>query len=128
MYPIDLATIAGTKYRITMDPSGINDTDRESRAWYLRVPAKYGLIASHSSTELLAYCNAPRVFARLLKVPTTKIRQAGDTELSASFAPTYLGAVAEVLKAYRRPRLSDAERSRRAEQVRSFVKNRTSGR
>jgi hypothetical protein len=115
MNAIDLVDLASRHgYRLALDESAELDRDQESRAWYRRIPAKYGFIAPHSSTEPSAFCSARRLFARLEAIPGVRPHQVGDKEASFIFPPDQLDAVAEVLKAKRKRRVSDAERARLA--------------
>jgi hypothetical protein len=54
---IDVKTLAGDRYRITLDPFAEIDTCRENRVFYYRIPAKYGFISVHGENTLAAYRN-----------------------------------------------------------------------
>jgi hypothetical protein len=107
---IDLKRSFGHEYRITTDPSAEMDPRRSERAWYYRIPARYGWIGVAGPETLLAYCSAPRVIPRLLEIPGIVVRQRGDSEVAAAFGVSQLDDVARVLKAKRRRRMSPEAR------------------
>jgi hypothetical protein len=109
---IDLRTLAGNRFRITLDPSAEADPARRSRPWYYRVPAKYGHIGVHGPDALVAYCDRPRLFPALLAIPGARVRQRGDQEIAVLLAPDNLDRAADILKARRRRRLSAEARER----------------
>jgi hypothetical protein len=108
---IDLKRLASDKYRVELDPSA-DDSPRDERPWLWRITCKYGFVGVHGPDTLLAHCNAARVIARLLAVPDVAPRQIGGGEVNCSFPPDRLDAVAEVLGARRRRRLSEEQRER----------------
>lgn len=116
--PIDLRSLATSAgFRITLDPTADIEPDRSERRWLVRIPCKYGHVAIHSSTELAAYCDASRLITPLLKIPGVRVVQRGDGECRVVFSPDVLERVATLLRASKRPVLSDSERSRRAERM-----------
>ncbi len=108
---IDLKKFAGVRYRMVLDESAELDTDHESRLWYYRIPCKYGFIAVHGPKTLSASTNRRIMAGRLATLPGVKVRQRGDSEVTVTFPPDCLDAVANLLQAKRRRRLSDAHKA-----------------
>ena len=121
MKMIDLKALAGDRYRLTLDPSAEADSCRAERASYHRIPCKHGFVSPHGPTLLAGY-GVGRIVARLIAIPGVRIHQRGDHEARVLFPAALLDAVADVLKARRRPALSDKERQRRAERLKSLRK------
>jgi len=119
---IDLKEFAGAKYRIVLDESEKLDPAREARVWYYRIPCTYGFISVHGPKTLAGFTNRRGVIARLIEIPGVRVHQRGDREARVLFSPDCLDAVAKVLKARRRVVLSDEERIRRAERMKSLRK------
>jgi hypothetical protein len=118
MLPLDLKVIAADRYRLDLDESASlpsTDPTAETKAWCRRIPCRYGFIGVHSDRELLAYCNARRLFKALLAIPTTRERQRGDNELTVSFDPGRLDKAANLLRARTRRVLSAEHRIRLTE-------------
>lgn len=120
---IDLKSLAGHRYRITLDESANLDTDRESRLWYYRIPCKHGFISVHGPGLLAAYTDRTRMMAKLAALPDVRVHQQGDRELRVLFEPDQLDAVADLLKARRRVHLSPEERQRRKDLIQRVGRN-----
>ena len=118
----DLALAAG--FRLSLDPTAEVESSRAERRWLIRIDARYGWIGTHSTDRLAVCCTARRLFARLEAIGSLRVRQRGDEEMTASFDPADLPAVAGIIRAYRRQRLSDTERARRAERARGLATRR----
>lgn len=108
--PIDLKALAGDRYRLALDPSA-DAEPRSERAWFVRIPCKRGFISPHGPGLLAGY-GSGRVVARLLAIPGARVHQRGDQEVRVLFGPESLDAVADVLGARRRRRLSPDARER----------------
>ncbi len=109
---IDLKKFAGVRYRMTLDESAELDTAHESRTWYYRIPCKYGFIAVHGPETLSASTSRRIMAGRLAALPGVKVRQRGDSEVTITFPPDCLDAVAALLQARRRRQLSPDQRER----------------
>jgi hypothetical protein len=114
---VDLRALAGRRYRVSLDESAELDGSEAERPWHLRIPCRYGHVYVHGRETLGAYTDRPGVIPRLLAVPGVRVHQRGDTEVTVTFPPDRLDAVAAVLKARRRRQLTEAERARRAAAV-----------
>jgi hypothetical protein len=111
---IDLKARFGDRYKIVLDESASVDTDRETRLWCYRIPCRYGFISVWGEDTLAGYTDRARMISRLIAVPGVTVRRRGDTECRVIFPPRCSDAVADVLQARRRVRLSAEERERRA--------------
>jgi hypothetical protein len=108
----DLKAFAGDRYRIALDPSA-EDDPRSERLWLYRVPCRYGFISLHGEGMLAAWTGNRGIIARLIALDGVRVHQRGDREVRVLFPPERLDAVAELLRARRRVRLSPEERERR---------------
>lgn len=118
---IDLKTEYRHVFRITYDESAeIVGQTREERLWLCRIPARRGHIFVQGVETLGAYCDRPRLFARLLAIPGVKVLQRGDTEINATFPRERIEDVAQLLHAKRRRRVSDTQKQRLVEMSAAF--------
>jgi hypothetical protein len=62
-------------------------------------PAHYGQIEWFDGRDLAAYCDRPRLFAKLWAIPGVRRHQTGDHEMRAIFQPEALEQVAAVIRA-----------------------------
>jgi hypothetical protein len=109
--PIDLRTLATELGLRCIFPEWAKGEPREDRLCLWQIPCKHGHISIHGLDSLAAYCDRPRIFAGLLAVPGVRVHQRGDSELTVTFAPGRLPAVAAVLKARKRRTLSPEQRA-----------------
>lgn len=122
---IDLKAQYGSTYRIIWDESaGILDQTREERLWLQQIKARYGHIYVHSHDTLGGFTNRRGIISRLIALPGVTLHQRGDSECTVIFHPTYLPHVAELLKAYRRRRLSPEKQAAGAERLRQWHERR----
>jgi hypothetical protein len=119
---LDLKALAGDRYRISLDPSAEIDTCRENRVWYYRIPARNGFISVHGPDTLAGFTHRKGVIPRLCAIEGVRVYQRGDSEARILFDPSRLDAVADVLKARKRVRLSPEDRQRRSERMKSLRK------
>lgn len=111
---VDLLTLFGDEYRISWDEAYDSfNVPRESLdLWYARICGTYGEVHPHSS-ELLAVEteNHPGIIKRLESLECTTTYLDGDFGFGAFlFKPEHLGEIAEIVRLYRRPRISEARR------------------
>jgi hypothetical protein len=111
---VDLRAMFGERFRFTDDPSLAaerSDRRRTERARLTRIPcAAGGFIAPAGGRRLLAFATTRR--RRLRDLRCVRIAQDGGDELIVTFDVTDLEAVATVLGAKRRRRLSDQHRAK----------------
>jgi hypothetical protein len=119
---IDLKAIAGIKYRIALDESKTADSTRSERLWLYRIPCKYGFISVHSPEMLAAWTGNRGIISRLVEIPGVQVKQRGDREVRVLFGPDRLDAIADLLKARRRPRLTDEQRQQRSERAKKNLR------
>jgi hypothetical protein len=110
---LDLKSLAADRYRITLDESASEDTDRETKLWCYRLPCRYGFISVHGVNTLAAYTRG-RMVSKLEALEGVTVHQRGDQEVRILFHPDRLDAIAELLKARKRRRLSDDQKARLA--------------
>ncbi|MGP0069159.1 MAG: hypothetical protein ACLQGP_36865 [Isosphaeraceae bacterium] len=109
---IDLKEQFVVRYRVTLDESAKVDTDREAKLWCQRIPCVRGFISVHGPSTLAGFTDRPKIVAMLIAIPGVRVYQRGDSEARVLFDPEILETVAEVLKARRHRRVSDATRER----------------
>jgi hypothetical protein len=97
---------------LELDPSVYNPGQSpEDRAWYTRIPCKYGFIGIHSETGLMAYCSTSRLFGPLLAIRGVQVKQRSDRDANVVFPPEAFEQVATLLRARkRRPSLSEGRK------------------
>jgi hypothetical protein len=105
---IDLKSAAGDRYRVVTDESWVPGEDRR---WHRRIPARYGHIYVHGAAELGVFCDASRVWRRLAAIPGARLHQSGDGERAYVIPFGHLDAAASIIRARRRPQLSDERRA-----------------
>jgi hypothetical protein len=110
----DLVSLAGKRYRITLDPSVQDDSSKAERRWLCRIPCKYGFISIHGPDTLAAFANTSIMAGKLVAVSGVKVHQRGDREVRVLVAPDMLDAIADLLRARRKRQVSEAERDRLA--------------
>jgi hypothetical protein len=107
---IDLKQLFGDTFRVVLDESAeLDGQTREERLWLLRLKGKRGHVYVHSKTRLGAYLERPATATygqQLLAVPSAQLHQSGDREMTATFDPVDIDAVAKVLGLYRRKQYS----------------------
>jgi hypothetical protein len=109
--PIDLKARFGDRYRLDMDEAAkAPGSTREDRLWGRRIRCKFGHIGVWAEETLSAHTDRPNVAWRLAALPFVKVAQRGDREITVTFAPDHLHAVAEVMRARVRPALTDEQR------------------
>ena len=111
---INLKDLADDRYRTVLDESYQDDTARQSKLWYFRIPCQHGFISVHGSETLAAWTGSPRMVEKLIAIPEVEVHQRGDSEVRVLFGPDRLDDVASVLKARRKRKISEAERQRLA--------------
>ena len=109
---IDLKEQFGDRFKITLDESATVDTDREAKLWFQRIPCNRGFISVHGPDTLAGFTNRSKIVAKLVSIPGVRVHQQGDAEARVLFGPEILEAVADVLQARRRRRVSEATRER----------------
>jgi hypothetical protein len=114
---IDLRRDHEKTYRIVYDPSvQAPASTREDRLYAARIACKYGHIGVWGPDLLSASTDRRLVMSRLAALPFVRVVQTGDAELQVVFPPepANVTQVAQLLRAYRRKQVSDAERARLA--------------
>jgi hypothetical protein len=127
---LDLKTLAGDRYRITLDPSAEGEP-RSERCWYYRIPGqstggRTSFISVHGPGMLAAWSNRRQIVRRLESLPGVCIHQRGDDEIRILFAVDRLEEVATIIRARRRPQMSEAQRRASKERLSRFQFSRTS--
>lgn len=108
---IDLKSLAGARYKITLDESDADSSPRSDRPWMYRIPAKFGHIFVQGHEQLGVYCRSNRKRPELLAAPGLKVIQNGDREMNATFPTDQLDAVCAIIHAKRRRVLSPERRA-----------------
>ncbi len=123
---IDLKSLVGDRYRIALDESATMEPSRIERLWLARIPCRYGFISVHGHETLAAYTGRSKMATKIVAMNGVKVYQRGDKEARVLFTIDRLDAIADLLKAKRRVRLSPEERARRSEQMKSLINRRIS--
>ena len=76
------------------------------------IPGRYGRLEWHDERPIAAYCDRPRLFARLWAVPGVRRWQVGDHEARALVPVDRLSEVAVLIQA-RQKRLLTSEAARK---------------
>lgn len=110
--PIDLKALYGATYHIVMDDSAkIPGQTADERLWLYRIRCRGNShIFVHGVNTLGAYCGRQRVRLKLKALPGVTVHQEGDEELSVTFPPEVLPAVADLLEAKRRVHLTPEQK------------------
>jgi hypothetical protein len=115
---IDLKASYGNTYRITFDEAAsIPGQTRAERRWLERIPCKYGHIYVAGTGTLGAYAEGRLVTGKLARLPGVRVRQRGDTEVAVDFPPEVFPAVAALLGARKRRRVSEEQARAGAERL-----------
>ena len=124
---IDLKSLAGNKYRVTIESSYYADTGSAQKR--NRDPYLWLVVGRHGdvflwSPELLAVSTHKRggIAGRLMELPCTTVVQDGQDGLTMTFPAQYLDTVADLVKLRRRPVLSEERRAELSERMRSIRK------
>jgi hypothetical protein len=117
----DLKQEFGAGYFVRLDESvKIPGQSREDRLWLYQIPAKYGHIYPHSETHLGGYTDRRGIMTRLANLPGVRVHQHGDTELTVVFTPEHFPAVADLLRARKRPRRSAEQKAAATRRLAEF--------
>lgn len=112
---IDLKQLADRKYKIRLDES--YEADQGGKEWYYQIPCKHGHIFVQGKSELGVFTNKPNINKFLKEISGLRKLQIGDKEFSYGFPPELMDQVAEVMRARRRPRLSDEQRQAMSDRI-----------
>ena len=101
------------------------DADIADREWLTEIPCGGSRSKDHiytvSKTMLGYFCfGRAGLRQRLLSIPGVVMGQDSDREFAVHFPVETLGAVAKIVRAAKRIRLSDAEKQRRADSLKQF--------
>jgi hypothetical protein len=116
---VDLKALARAHHlRPGLDESAKTPDQRDiDRAWLVTIPGRYGSVFVWGQTLPGATTDRRRLHPRLMAIPGAVVRQRGDRELTVSFPPDQLPAVADLLKIRRRRRLSPEAKAKAAERL-----------
>ena len=111
---VNLSRRFGRRYRIRHDPAF--DPSRRHRnevdPWTLTIPCKYGEIYPHGGEYLAVDIDYHPVMSRQVEeLPECELTQDGDQEKTFRFHVKHLRNVADIVKPYRKPKLSDERRA-----------------
>jgi hypothetical protein len=126
---LNLKEIVGKRYKITLDESYEAGADDNGKLWYYRVPCKHGHVFVNGEQELGVYCDKPNVIGLLRLIDGLRLLQRGDREASFGFHPDKLHEVAKIMRARKRPQLTDEHKAALAAHISqySFPKTREGG-
>jgi hypothetical protein len=97
----------GAEYKVVLDESAaIPGQSAADRRWLQQIPARYGHIYLHGKDELGASATGRIIAGKLAALPGVRVHQRGDCEVTVVFPPGLFPAVAALLKARKRRRLS----------------------
>jgi hypothetical protein len=115
---IDLKAAYGGTYRIALDQSAtIPGQSRADRLWLLQIPCRYGHIYVHGIETLGAYAAGRLIAGKLAALRGIRVHQRGDSEVTVVFPPEEFPAVASLLQARKRRRVSDEQARAGAERL-----------
>ena len=122
---IDLKSLAGDKYRVTIEPSYYAETGSAQKR--NRDPYLWQIVGRHGdvflwSPDRLAVSTHKRggIARRLLELPCTTVVQDGQDGLTLTFEAQYLDTVADLVRSRRRPVLSEERRAELSERMKSI--------
>jgi hypothetical protein len=122
---LDIRALYGKTYRLKMDESAsIPGQTAADRLWLQQIRCRYGHIYPHSVDTLGAYTDRRLIIGRLIAIPGVTLHQLGDSECSVIFDPAHLPQVAELLRAYKRRRLSPEKQTEGADRLRRWRERR----
>jgi hypothetical protein len=115
---LDLKALSGGTLRVTLDESAtISGRTQADRLWLLQIPCKYGHVYLHGTETLGAYAAGRRIAGKLAALPGVRVHQRGDSEVTVTFSPAVFPAVAVLLRARKRRRLSEEQARAGAERL-----------
>src|SRR5438067_1055735 len=118
---IDLKKQYGDTYRISLDEAAtILGQSTADRRWLQQIPCKYGHIFINGTETLGAYAAGRLIPGRLAALPGVRVHQRGDTEVSVVFPPEAFPAVAELLQARKRRKVSVEQARAGAERLAGY--------
>ena len=111
---VDLAARFGAVYRVVYEEgTSPQALPLDERAWYLRLPGRYGIIGPYGGSLLVVWTDHPRIGTRLRRLPFVQ-RVRGDRETVVVFEVADFEAVVRIVRLYRRRRLSPTDHARLA--------------
>jgi hypothetical protein len=114
----DLKKLYGDVYKITLDESiTASKKKRANRPWLQQIPCKYGHIYIAGRNLLGAHAAGRLVAGRLATLPGVTVRQRGDAEVNVVFPREVFPAVAALLQARKRRKVSPEQARAGAERL-----------
>jgi hypothetical protein len=113
---IDLKKTYGDVYKIVLDESASGQS-RADRLWCQQIPSKYGHIFVAGRNLLGAHAAGKLMPGRLAALPGVTVRQRGDTEVNVVFPREVFPAVAALLQARKRRKVSPEQARAGAERL-----------
>jgi hypothetical protein len=113
---IDLKKMYGDVYKIALDESASGQS-RADRLWYQQIPCRYGHIFVAGRKLLGAHASGKLMPGRLAALPGVTVRQRGDSEINVVFPREVFPAVAALLQARKRRKVSPEQARAGAERL-----------
>jgi hypothetical protein len=101
---IDLKSLFGGRYRITLDPA--EHGHRNPDPMYYVILCKYGEIYPYSDTELAVMVTSIRLGNAMRSIPQLKAHQVADDAIIFRFSPVDFDLVAKWVKPFKRRQIS----------------------
>jgi len=118
MKPRDLRELAGSTYRIELDPAASHEPGGRKNPWYFTIPCRNGHIYPQSDKLLALWWESSVRLDR--QCPALTLYQDGDDEKTYLFAPEDFEEVAKVTHPKRRRRLTPSQRQKAIQRLRTF--------
>ena len=120
---INLHERFGSKYRITFDEA-YDPSHRPGDKldpWYMEIPCRRGTVYPQGGNRLAVMVDGYRGLVKQMRqLPYLEIVQDGQSEATFVFDVADFDKVAELVKPWRKPRMSDEQRLAAADRLREF--------
>ena len=117
---INLLNLFEHFYRITYseeyDPAGV--PRRCLNKWMMQIPCKFGAIVPAGGKSLAWSCEGhAKIRNRVKALERVRVQTEGNRDLTVTFDVTDFGLVAGIVKPFRKPGMSAAEREKRSRRM-----------
>jgi hypothetical protein len=119
---VDLQASFGARFKVTREAGGATweQWPVADRVWLLEIRGRHGLVHPYGGELLCAVSNTGHTGAKLRRLPFV-LNVKGDEETVIRFHSDHVKEVFEIIKPYRRRRLSPEQRARSIERLAGYA-------